>query len=944
MGFSRATLANELIHVKPGKSSMTASKPGDKRTFRTFKLDNELQVLLISDPELNKSAAAMCVSAGSMQDPPDKLGVAHYLEHLLFLGTKKYPDPNSYSKYLQANQGYSNAYTAREYTNYFFEVNHDAYEGALDRFSRFFTEPKFDPDFVLRELNAVNSEHQKNLLDDGWRTRQLARAEMKKGHPQTYFATGSIDTLENASRQDIIDFYKREYSANIMNLVLLSPYPLDKMQKWSKELFAAIPNIKRKQHIYDEEIFAKDEMPKITFAKSVKDIRQLQLSFPAPSGFPYWKSKPFNAIAHLIGHEGEGSLLSLLKKQNLATGLSAGAMSYTHASLFDITITLTELGVKEYDKVISYFFSYVKMLQKEGYKKHLYDELATMAKIDFTYREHEEGGWVASRFANLMQRYPPLEIEKNSYLFFEYKPQDFKRFVDLINPNNLYAMLIHKDVKGNKKEQYYGTEYRTEKFSKEQVKTWQDVKLLDALHYPKPNEFIPKNLALLPSAKVAKPEKIIDNKWGQFWFQKDEEFRLPKASVSLLLFSEAVNRTPREKMLAVLYYLSLKHKLNEWKYPISQAGLNFSIVRQDRGIRLSFSGYSENIPRLMKAMSEKLTDIDIDQKSFENQKDELKRVILNMKHDAAYRQAFYQARYLTDDRMIHPHSYFNPDDKNVDMLSSVTLDEVKKFVKEIYKEISLEGAAYGNLNAEKLKQAILSFPATLKAKPVSKKKFFRNRTVKLPSGKPLVYAFKSDINNTAWISLVQFGQRTPKLHALLEIAATHIHAPFYGELRTKQQLGYAVFSGLNAKEKVLGLYFAVQSDKYSPEEISKRAYDFIEKTKKDLDKMTDKEFDGYKAAIIRKLEEKEKTFDEKLSTLISEAIVLEGQFDYRKKVAAEVKKISKKEFIQSFRNGFKADKEASLAIYLYNDAKKSPKPRGELIKNARKFKEMSPKY
>ena len=55
------------------------------------------------------------------------------LEHMLFLGTEKYPVENDYSKYLADNGGSSNAYTARDHTNYYFDVSPDALEGALDR-------------------------------------------------------------------------------------------------------------------------------------------------------------------------------------------------------------------------------------------------------------------------------------------------------------------------------------------------------------------------------------------------------------------------------------------------------------------------------------------------------------------------------------------------------------------------------------------------------------------------------------------------------------------------------------------------------------------------------------------------------------------------------------------------------------------------------------------
>ena len=110
--------------------------------MRYLTLDNGMKVLLVfSNEKFTKSAAAMDVAVGSLADPDQSEGLAHFLEHMLFLGTKKYPKVGEYSEYLSANQGMSNAYTASENTNYFFEVNNDAFTGALDRFAQFFVAP-----------------------------------------------------------------------------------------------------------------------------------------------------------------------------------------------------------------------------------------------------------------------------------------------------------------------------------------------------------------------------------------------------------------------------------------------------------------------------------------------------------------------------------------------------------------------------------------------------------------------------------------------------------------------------------------------------------------------------------------------------------------------------------------------------------------------------------
>lgn len=77
-----------------------------------------MQCLLISDDEADKSAAALDVNVGCSLDPKPFFGCAHFLEHMLFMGSTKYPSENEYSEFIKDNGGYSNAYTSLTNTNY----------------------------------------------------------------------------------------------------------------------------------------------------------------------------------------------------------------------------------------------------------------------------------------------------------------------------------------------------------------------------------------------------------------------------------------------------------------------------------------------------------------------------------------------------------------------------------------------------------------------------------------------------------------------------------------------------------------------------------------------------------------------------------------------------------------------------------------------------------
>ena len=189
----------------------------------------------------DKSAAALAVYRGSYDDPEGRAGLAHFLEHMLFLGTTKYPDVDDYQNYITTHGGTFNAYTSSDHTNYFFDIQTPFLEGGLDRFAQFFIAPTFDAAYVEREKNAVNSEYQLYLKDDGWRANAVEKQVMSPTHPGARFSVGSLDTLSGDVRTDLVEFYRTHYSADQMALVVIGNQSLDQLATWVTEKFSAIP-------------------------------------------------------------------------------------------------------------------------------------------------------------------------------------------------------------------------------------------------------------------------------------------------------------------------------------------------------------------------------------------------------------------------------------------------------------------------------------------------------------------------------------------------------------------------------------------------------------------------------------------------------------------------------------------------------------------------------
>ncbi|CAG0887165.1 unnamed protein product [Cyprideis torosa] len=275
-------------------STEIIKSPHDKCLYRGLMLENGLKVVLISDKETDMSAAALDVNVGHMSDPDELPGLAHFCEHMLFLGTKKYPLENDYSKFLSEHGGSSNAYTTSENTCFYFDVAPDSLFPALDRFAQFFLEPLFNESATEREANAVNSEHQKNIPDDTWRVMEVQKLLAKEGHPFRKFGTGNIDTLLNIprkkgidTRKALLDFHDKWYSANIMTLAVFGKEDLDELESEVLKHFSKIVNKNVEKPSWPEHPYGPNEVGKILeivplrwdniilriLAKEVKDER-----------------------------------------------------------------------------------------------------------------------------------------------------------------------------------------------------------------------------------------------------------------------------------------------------------------------------------------------------------------------------------------------------------------------------------------------------------------------------------------------------------------------------------------------------------------------------------------------------------------------------------------------------------------------------------------------
>lgn len=221
----------------------------DEREYKRILLPNLIQTILISDPKSKTASAAVSVGVGSNQNPREINGLAHLLEHMLFLGSSKYPDGNLLQKTAELGGGYTNAYTSPEETNFYFISGENEFNKSVDIFSWFFRDPTLDSNSIQKEIENVDSEHRKNLNSDNWKAMRLIRLIADEEHTYHDFATGTRDTLWNIPlekgvnmSQTLREFYDSHYSANLMKLVIIGNNTLEELEEIANDKFVSIPN------------------------------------------------------------------------------------------------------------------------------------------------------------------------------------------------------------------------------------------------------------------------------------------------------------------------------------------------------------------------------------------------------------------------------------------------------------------------------------------------------------------------------------------------------------------------------------------------------------------------------------------------------------------------------------------------------------------------------
>ncbi|KAM9283506.1 nardilysin [Morus bassanus] len=878
-----------------------------------------------------QSAAALCVAVGSFSDPEDLPGLAHFLEHMVFMGSLKYPDENGFDAFLKKHGGSDNASTDCERTVFQFDVQRKYFKEALDRWAQFFIHPLMIRDAIDREVEAVDSEYQLARPSDANRKEMLFGSLARPGHPMKKFFWGNADTLKHEPKMNNIDtytrlrdFWQRHYSAHYMTLVVQSKETLDTLEKWVTEIFSEIPNngLPKPSFGHLTQPFDTPEFHKLYRVVPIRKVHSLSITWALPPQEQYYRVKPLHYISWLVGHEGKGSVLSFLRKKFWALALyggngETGFEQNSTYSIFSISVTLTDEGYKHFYEVAHVVFQYVKMLQKRGPDKRIWEEIQKIEANEFHYQEQTDPVDYVESLCENMQLFQKEDFLTGDQLLFEYKPEIIADALNQLSPQRANLVLLSAANEGqcNLKERWFGTQYSVEDIDKYWSDLWaSDFELNQDLHLPEENKYIATDFALKVAdcPETEYPVKTLSTQQGCLWYRKDDKFKIPKGYVRFHLISPLIQQSAENIVLFDTFVNILSHNLGEPAYEADVAQLEYKLVAGEHGLVIRVKGFNHKLPLLFQLIIDYLSDFTFTPAVFEMITEQLKKTYFNI---------LIKPETLAKDvrLLILEHGRWSMIDKYQTLMNGLSIESLSSFVKAFKSQLFVEGLVQGNFTSREAKDFLNYVVQKLQFAPLAHPCPVQFRVVDLPNTHLLCKVKtlnKGDANSEVTV-YYQSGARNLREYTLMELLVMHMEEPCFDFLRTKQTLGYHVYPTCRNTSGILGfsVTVATQATKYNSELVDKKIEEFLSCFEEKIKHLTEDAFSTQVTALIKLKECEDSHLGEEVDRNWNEVVTQQYLFDRLAREIEALKSVTKSDLVTWFQ-AHRSNKKKVLSVHV----------------------------
>ena len=458
--------------------------PADKSVVYGTTLKSGIKLILISDDTLKTSSCTVSVNVGYLNDT--HAGIAHFLEHLLFMGSEKYLEQNIYSSYIQSSNGTYNAFTGNNVTCYYLELDSKFLEKGIDMLSWFFRKPLFKEEHIKSEMEIVNSEHKKNILSDHWIIEDLFTNFMVDDGYYNKFGTGNTETLKDVTQKDILHFYNTYYTTDNMYVCIVDSQNIEYMKSNYIQYFEAIspsPNHQEthKDTLLKELIMTKDNL--IIF-KSISD--EIYLNYYIVFKCTESNSTDYQLIKfikYLLSSKYEFSYHYWMEEENIIKYVNIWISDFYDVNASIIVknvLMLKETSLENFKIINTCLTKYIEILQtmsKDDFKI-IYENYKNLLMLALAYEERSDAINIGQTVTNNLMRGKQFSSALiREYIIDDYDDNIYKNYIEMINNIDIKIItnididdIMRKNVKNVRSTKHYNTKF---------IKTEYDMKSLD---------------------------------------------------------------------------------------------------------------------------------------------------------------------------------------------------------------------------------------------------------------------------------------------------------------------------------------------------------------------------------------------------------------------------------------------------------------------------------
>jgi secreted Zn-dependent insulinase-like peptidase len=636
--------------------------------------------------------------------------------------------------------------------------------------------------------------------------------------------------------------------------------------------------------------------------------RTLTLEFPAPSATEHYREHPVGYITSLIGHEGAGSLLSLLKAKGWAEGLSSGSGGANDHELINVGVTLTEAGFDHIDDVTDHVFQYVRLLRSKPLDPGYFAEDKQISQLGFRFREQASPVSAVNSAGWRLVLFPPEHVLSANAEFGEFDAELVGSYLDKIRPENLRQLVVGPDLATDQVEERYDVPYGMTKLDAALIERWNTSEIDPALALPGPNVYIADKIDLKADADDAPiPRKIHEAPGLEIWHDNDTEFKVPRANVRVSLYSPAAKADGvKSRVLNELFAALVMEDLTEFGYPLQLAGLSYSVQANSWGLRVSTGGYDQKQPELLSELFERLKGFAVSPEAFELHKS---RIVREWRNTVLARPISQNLSMVNETLM--PTSFNKA--AAADVLDAVTIEEASAFASSYFDTLYVRVLAHGNLTtADATAIGEVVSAGLLADAKVGELGEYAVRV--LPKGEDLVRTISIDHDDSTIAVVYQGSSADLESHAKHEMLAALYSTPFFGQLRTEQQLGYTVFSWKQDVDNLPSTRLAIQSPKLGPDALLERIDKFIVDYRETLAAMPEEEYATIRSGLVASMLERETSLGPRTSRYGGDLWLGVHTFDRRDQLAAAVGKVDKATILAFYDETLLSDDSGRLIV------------------------------